>query len=285
MIKLFASDLDGTLLNAFHQTDAAILRALREVIASGAHFAIATGRTVASGRDQGFEDVPIDIVASNGSIIREGGGRLIASFPIDPMEVEELLRAFPGICFDCVAPDGTFITGSREQRQATFRRDGIVRRIAMRGMRRRSASDPTLHFEQGVGDVLAHRVCKVNCRVADAGLARELEGYLADRSGALVNAPFNPVMFEISRADVNKGASIAWLAHHYGYAENEVAVYGDGGNDLVMLERFEHAYATLNGSGAAKRAAGTVIGPCYLHAVPRHMVQTLRVERCRTIID
>lgn len=285
MIKLFASDLDGTLLNAFHQTDATILKAVREVIASGAHFAIATGRTAASGRDQGFEDVPIDIVASNGSIIREGDGRLLAAFPIDSMEIEELLRTFPGICFDCAAPDGTFITGSREQRQATFRRDGIVRRIAMRGMRRQREADPTLHFDQGLGDVLAHRICKVNCRVPDAGLARELEAYLADRSGTLVNAPFNPVMFEISRADVNKGSSIAWLARHYGYAEDEVAVYGDGGNDLVMLERFKHAYATLNGSDDAKRAAGAVIGPCYLHAVPHHMQRTLRAERGRIIID
>lgn len=284
MIKLFASDLDGTLLNAFHQTDATILKALREVIAAGAHFAIATGRTVISGYDQGFEDIPIDIVASNGSIIREGNGRLVTTFPLDPADVEELLRAFPGICFDCAAPDGTFITGTAEEHQATFRRDGLVRRIAMRGMRQRSRNDRTRHFGQSVSEVLSHEVCKVNCRVPDAGLARELEAYLAEHTDTLVNAPFNPVMFEISRAGVNKGASIAWLARHYGYTEDEVAVYGDGGNDLVMLERFRHAYATLNGSKDAKRAAGAVIGPCALHAVPRHMVRTVRRERSRITI-
>ena len=54
---------------------------------------------------------------------------------------------------------------------------------------------------------------------------------------------------------------------------------------MVMLERFEHAYATANGSDEAKRAAGTVIGPCYLHAVPRHMLRTLRRERGRVVIE
>ena len=64
-----------------------------------------------------------------------------------------------------------------------------------------------------------------------------------------------------------------------------VAVYGDGGNDIVMLDRFEHAYATSNGSDAAKRAAGNVIGNCAAHAVPRHMVATLRNDRNRTVIS
>ena len=35
MIKLFASDLDGTLLNALHMVDAKILSAIREVTESG----------------------------------------------------------------------------------------------------------------------------------------------------------------------------------------------------------------------------------------------------------
>ena len=52
----------------------------------------------------------------------------------------------------------------------------------------------------------------------------------------------------------------------------------DGGNDLAMLARFEHAYATRGASAEAKRAAGNVIGSCALHAVPRHIVATIRRE-------
>lgn len=285
MIKLFASDLDGTLFNAFLNVDRTILDAARAIVATGAHLVLATGRTVISARDLGFEDVPIEAVGSNGSIIRDGAGEIIKTFPLDPAELEDLMRSFPHVCFDCVAPEGSYITGTREDHEAGFRRDGLVRRIVMRGMRQRRGGGGERRFSQSMGEVLAHEICKVNCRVSDDGLERELKAYLAEHSDTLVNAPFNPVMFEITQVGVNKGASVAWLAEHLGYAESEVAVYGDGGNDLMMLERFEHAYATANGSDEAKRAAGTVIGPCYLHAVPRHMLRTLRRERGRVVIE
>ncbi len=37
MIKLFASDLDGTLLNGLHEADRTIRGAIQEAIAQGAH--------------------------------------------------------------------------------------------------------------------------------------------------------------------------------------------------------------------------------------------------------
>ena len=137
MIKLFASDLDGTLFNAFHNVDRTILDAARAIVATGAHLVLATGRTVISARDLGFEDVPIEAVGSNGSIIRDGAGEIIKTFPLDPAELEDLMRSFPHVCFDCVAPEGSYITGTREDHEAGFRRDGLVRRIVMRGMRQR----------------------------------------------------------------------------------------------------------------------------------------------------
>ena len=46
MIKLFACDLDGTLLNFFHQVDGTVLKAIRTVSDAGLEFAVATGRTM-----------------------------------------------------------------------------------------------------------------------------------------------------------------------------------------------------------------------------------------------
>lgn len=97
---------------------------------------------------------------------------------------------------------------------------------------------------------MQHDVCKVNCRVPDSDMERELHAFLAEHADAVVNAPFNPAMFEITDRACNKGESVAWLANYLGFSEDEVAVYGDGGNDIVMLDRFEHAYATSNGSDA-----------------------------------
>lgn len=279
MIKLFASDLDGTLLNGLHETDRTIRGAIKTAIELGAHVVPATGRSVLPIGDHGFTGLKIDAVCANGSIVRGQNGEVLKAFTVDPAFVEELLRAFPQICFDCCTPDGMFSSGSYEMHQEGFKRDGLFRRIVMRGMRARGGAHEEQFFDQSLSSILSHEVCKINCRVTSEELDRELKAFLADHADTVVNAPFDPVMFEITDKDCNKGESVAWLGRYYGIGEDEIAVYGDGGNDLVMLSRFRHSYATANGSDEAKAAASATIGRCELHAVPRHILKTLRSQQ------
>ena len=90
MIKLFACDLDGTLLNARHMTDRTILKCVHEVVSAGAHLAVATGRAVQSTSDHGFRGAPVDMLGSNGTIVRDREGHLLKTFPIDPAALEDL---------------------------------------------------------------------------------------------------------------------------------------------------------------------------------------------------
>ena len=276
LIKLFASDLDGTLYNGLHQTDGGIVRRLRRVVGAGRHVALATGRWSSTGAELGFGDLPLEVVCGNGAFVYGASGELLRSVEIDPATVEGLLRAFPTCCLVCVSADGTFVRGSRADQLAGYLPPhGLLGRfVAWQARRRGPGAD--MVFDQTEADVLAHPICKVNCRVADSARGEELKAFLAERPELVVNAPFSPVMFEMTDPAVNKGAAIAWLARYYGYTEDEVAVYGDGGNDIAMLERFKHAYATSNGSDDAKRAAGNVIGSCRFHAVPRHMMAKVR---------
>lgn len=279
MIKLFASDLDGTLLNATHMVDPIIVSALRKVTKSGARFAVATGRTMRSPNDFGFHGVPIEAVCSNGSIILDRDGNAIYHSDVDKAVLEEMIRAFPQVCFECVGLDRTYVTGSPQDQLAGFVGKGAVDKVKMAAMRarRRQMQADCVH-NQSVSDILSRDICKVNARVSDPALDLELKDFLAGHAGTVVNAPFSPVMYEITNVGVDKGSALKWLADYFGYSMDEVAVYGDGGNDITMLERFEHAYATSNGSDAAKRAAGNVIGSCAFHAVPRHMVKTVREQ-------
>ena len=285
MIKMFASDLDGTLLNALHEVDGPIRRAIREVGAAGLHVVPATGRSSLTSGKHGFEGVEVDAVLANGALIRSSAGEVLKTFTIDPAFIEELLDEFPQICFDCVTPEGLLCTGSREAHVAGFKNDGPLRRIVMRGMRARRGAEENRMYDQSPAAILSYDVCKINCRVASEEIGRELKAFLAGHADSVVNAPFNPVMFEITDAACNKGASVAWLAGYYGIAEDEVAVYGDGGNDIAMLERFRHSYATQNGSDEAKAAAAETIGGCATHAVPKHMLATVRAQRRRMVIE
>ena len=217
--------------------------------------------------------------------MRDSHGEVLKTWTIDPQVTEELLKAFPDICFDCSTPDGMFSSGSFEMHQAGFKKDSPIKRIVMRGMRARGGYHEEQYFDQSVGDILRHDVCKINCRVTSPELERDLKAYLAERSDRVVNAPFDPVMFEITDVACNKGESVAWLAGYYGIAEDEVAVYGDGGNDIAMLKRFRHSYATKNASDTAKAAASATIGSCMAHAVPKHMLATMRKQNSRTVIE
>ncbi len=285
MIKLFASDLDGTLLNGLHETDRTIRSAIKEALASGAHVVPATGRSVLPIGKNGFTGLKIDAACANGSIIRGQNGELLKTYQVDPAFIEELFRTFPQICFDCCTPDGVFSTGSFEMHQEGFKRDSLFMRIIMRGMRARGGMHEEQFFDQSLSTILSHEVCKINCRTLTSDLEHELKAFLADHEDTVVNAPFNPVMFEITDKDCNKGESVAWLGRYYGIEEDEIAVYGDGGNDLAMLRRFRHSYATANGSDAAKAAASATIGRCEFHAVPKHILKTLRTQRGSVMID
>lgn len=278
MIKLFASDLDGTLFNILHETDGGILRRLRRTIEAGRHVALASGRCVRRTAELGFGDLPIESVGANGAHVVGRGGEVLRHVTIDPAVIEELLTGFPAVCFNCVGRDHTYVRGTREQHASGYLMPRGLAGVILRYRMSRAVRTDEERFDCGNADVLAQDICKLNFRVPDPGTRREMEAFVAERSDVLVNASFDGDLFELTDARVNKGEAVAWLAGELGLSEDEVAVYGDGGNDLAMLERFDHAYATSNGSDAAKRAAGNVIGSCALHAVPRHIVRTVRRE-------
>ena len=206
------------------------------------------------------------------------GGEVLRHVTIDPAVIEELLTGFPAVCFNCVGRDHTYVRGTREQHASGYLMPRGLAGVILRYRMSRAVRTDEERFDCGDADVLAQDICKLNFRVPDPGMRREMEAFVAERPDVLVNASFDGDLFELTDARVNKGEAVAWLAGELGLSEDEVAVYGDGGNDLAMLERFDHAYATSNGSDAAKRAAGNVIGSCALHAVPRHIVRTVRRE-------
>ena len=281
MIRLVASDLDGTLLNARHRMDATIRRSLGRVLAAGAHFSVATGRFMASNGAYGFDGLPCEAVSSNGAVIYDRTGELVMHHSLDLGFVEALLREFPAISAEFTVVDGgsarMLVPGPLKEHLLQMRPASRLKRIA------RALSGPVVdrtaaeyRYEVPVAEILASDVCKLTFRVHDEARRREVLSFLASWSHAVVNAPSSPTLFEVTNVGVDKGTAVAWLAGYLGIGPDEVAVYGDGGNDCAMLRRFAdygHAFAPSSGSAAAREAASEVIGPCALHAVAHHMVR------------
>lgn len=279
MIKLFAADLDGTLLNALHETDRTIRSAIKEITEAGLYVVPATGRILPPMGEHGFSGLHVASCCANGSIIRDSNGKILKTYPVNPDIVRELVTEFPQVCWDFSTTDGMFVCGSFEDHQASFKQANVFKRIVFRGMRARGGFHEEQYFDQTVDQVLEHEVTKINTHSAQGSVAQEVQAFINEHSDSIVNAPFNPTMFEITEASCNKGVSVAWLANYLGIEEDECAVYGDGGNDIEMLKRFKHSYATHGASNEAKAAARETIGSNVFHAVPRHMLKTFRSQR------
>ena len=164
--------------------------------------------------------------------------------------LRELWKAFPEVDFEFIGMNHTFIRFSKEEHFANFKRRSIWNRVVDENKIQRFIRDCI--FDQSVEDILKQDIYKLNTRV-DEQTSQRLSEYLQQHSDEVVNAPFAEGVFEITDKSVNKGEAVKRLADWLGISEDEVAVYGDGGNDLQMLARFAHSYAMSNGTDEAKK--------------------------------
>ena len=97
MIKIIATDMDGTLLDSekrLPKETASVVRALR---ARGVRFVIASGRQYATlVRDMGDLTQDLTFFAENGTVIMEGDRRLSVD-PMNPCDVKEILEKTRGM--------------------------------------------------------------------------------------------------------------------------------------------------------------------------------------------
>lgn len=66
---------------------------------------------------------------------------------------------------------------------------------------------------------------------------RKITEYMEDKYQGVIKGTFSmPTFVEFHPATVNKGVALKRLAHHYDFNRNEVIAFGDGENDIPMLE-------------------------------------------------
>ena len=284
MIRLFASDLDGTLLNGEHEVDDVIRDALRQITAAGKYFTAATGRQMRADQmaETGFDEIDMYNVNMNGALIVDNKGQILRKKSISQKFLRALLEAFPTLSFEFHGPEYTYVRISREAFIEEFRnRPAPPSMPPMTEEKRNAILDRFLRktrFDQSDETIAEQEILKINYRTTDPRERACLNAFLKKHEAEAANAPFDDDGYEITSHNVNKGEAVAWLAARLGISEDETAVYGDGYNDLKMLEHFTHSYATMDAVPEAKAAARETIGYCADHAVPGHILMTLREE-------
>lgn len=275
MIRLFASDLDGTLLNADHKLDDIIEKMIQKVDNAGKYFCIATGRSMYEHHIDGFKSIQghYYCISLNGAMITNKKGEIIYKQVLDPIFISEMLEEFPSVSFECLGIDKMYYRQSKEEVYKDYQKVVKWSKYHQSYEFERFHENTVFEFENE--QVKNSEILKVNCKIEDKDTKERFKKFIEKNSTKVVDAPFMEDFFELTQVDVNKGNAIKVLARELGVLEDEIAVYGDGLNDLVMLSMFKHSYAPSNASDQVKKCANEVIGSYLDHAVSYHIESML----------
>ena len=244
MIKLIASDMDGTLLTTdkrLPEEFRPVVRALKE---QGVAFCVASGRQYAAlRRDLGDMVSDLVFIAENGALIMENDRQLF----IDPLPACEL----PGIVRAAQGLEGVYPVICRANAALV---DASAAPAFIREMRMYYQDTQVVeHLDEVCGDF--HDVCKV--AFFDEGDAQThelpaLRQRLGDRLAVILSGE-NWV--DVMRPGVSKGRAMRMLQQLKGLTPQECMAFGDYLNDLELLESVTESYAMENALEELKRVA------------------------------
>ncbi len=245
MIRLIASDLDGTLLDPAGNLPAGTFTAIEKLHKQGVLFCAASGRQLTALTSM-FAPVADKILfmAENGAILSYRGEilRSVTIPPGDTIHALECVAAIPHTLPLLCTPNCAYYD---ETGQGEFL--PLVQASYISNARR------PLHE---VAE--AERVCKIAVydelgpeNNAMLTLPQALPGLRVIQSGE--------TWLDISVAEANKGNAMRFLRERFSLAREECAAFGDHMNDYEMLLECGHPYVTGNAYPPLKRRIGRAI--------------------------
>ena len=91
MIKVIASDMDGTLLGNDHKVAPETLKAIHEACDAGIRFMIATGRNFKGAMEELKEtDIVCDYIVGSGAEVRDQKQQIVSTAPLSMELCEEI---------------------------------------------------------------------------------------------------------------------------------------------------------------------------------------------------
>lgn len=263
--SLIASDLDGTLLDHQHAVDTYTIETLQQLHAQGVHLVIATGRhylDVVGIRST--TGVRAHLITSNGARIHDPDNQLIYSRNINPERVREL--SSPRFTEDCQLhfyTDTSWLANqSADHLLAMHHASGFHYKI----------SDLTRHNGEGVAKVLytgpnAHLLA--------------VEASLHAQFGASLTITFSAHdCLEVMAPGVTKGSALTFVLARMGLSAEHCLAFGDGQNDIEMLETVGHPCIMANAQARLLEQLPTAqrIGSNRESGVARHLRTVFQLD-------
>lgn len=285
MIKLIASDMDGTLLGKNQKISKENLEAIKLAQKKGVKFAIATGRA--------YEDVKpflkeygleCECVVLNGGEYRDVVGKIVEGIYIDKSRVTEIFNIFSkyDLAVEIYTDDGYYTLNTKEEtlkgmlkRAKVFHpeltdSDEIYQHAVNHPhfvqMKYITSLDQFLKTDVNIGKILSFG--------ESADEINRVKSELNILAGLAVSSSF-VTNIEINDMNATKGRILAKVAEKMGLEKEEVAILGDSSNDYSMFAEFPNSFAMENALPEIKKAAKYITASNVDHGVAKAIYRIL----------
>lgn len=251
MIKLFVTDIDGTLIPAgTSKVPAQNVAAVQAMIRAGVKVVIATGRMYRAALPIAKQlGVAVPIIAYNGALIKSSSGEVLNERYMDEASVLELIKFFEerGRHIQSYSNDELYV--AKKNRYVEFYEDSQRVKAVVAGW-----------------DGLRGRVKGVTKLLSISDNPDELADSMNEvrkNFGAAVEVTRSHVMFaEFMKGGVSKAGAIKILAEKFGVDNAEILAIGDSENDLAMITSVGCGVAMGNAVPAVKAACPRITDTC-----------------------
>ena len=273
-IKLFAADLDETLLHSGHPVSQRNIDAVQKMIDAGVIFTIATGRMYRAAlsvvKELQLNDDSI-IISYNGASIRTVGGEKIYETFFDSELVRELIEFFHEQNWHVQLYTGDeFFYESKNEFSDLY--EGLLKvegqAVGFEGMLNRTA---------GVFKLLT--IGKDHDEMIDR--AEIIKSRFKGRVDAY---PSGPRYCEIVLPGISKSSAIKILADKFKIDRSEILAIGDSENDLEMIRDAGIGVAPSNATEAVKKVADQIVASCIEDGFAEAVDKFVFDEKSRLII-
>lgn len=291
-IRLFATDMDGTLLTDSEKSfdTAAFADLLARFKKEGIYFVVATGNQYPKSLQymKEFAGQGLYYIAENGAYIADGQKDLrVTSFSRETVEaVLAVLADLPQVGVVFSTHQGAYIHQERADRITAIVREHLGY-LADDYALETNYLDFMRRFYPGsqeiadYGVLLEKSVVKFALMTHKADTEAVLDYLNRELPQEIVPVQSGFGAIDLISRGTNKGTALAWLAERLGVAAEEIMAFGDAPNDLEMLQYAGVGVAMGNASPGVKAVAQQVIGNNNDGAVLTHIAEVLEKQGSR----
>lgn len=264
MIKLIASDMDGTLLNSNHDIDKETVEAIRKAEEAGIIFAISTGREYESVRDVlDKHNIKAQCVLSNGAEYRDEEGNILSVINIEKESAKKIIAMLDENDFSAriFTNKGIFTTSTREKalKEIIYRTMSFnpgINEDEAREIAENLGFFTVLKYIEDINkffddDIEIRKFVAFNNNI---DLINKMKKELSEIEGLAISSSFSDNI-EITDINAQKGIILEKVATKMNIAREEVMILGDSFNDYSMFEIFEETVAMENAIPEVKAIA------------------------------